>query len=171
MPFITEELWHRMGHEMSIALEAYPTAEAALDDSDAEREMNLLQDVTTQVRTQRADRKIDKKLKLAGQYTGPRVDPTLVALGTNVDFTVTTTHEPTFHFVIAFPADSGPTTEELERLRKDNLQLEKLITSSKSQLGNEAFVSKAPAKVIDGMRTKLAEYEAQYAKNKAALGK
>jgi valyl-tRNA synthetase len=170
MPFLTEELWHRMGHETSVALEAYPTADAVLDDTEAEREMKLLQDITTQVRTQRADRKVDKKLKLTGQYTGPRVDPTLVALGTNVDFTVTATQEPTFHFVIGFPADSGATAEELERLRKDNLQLEKVILSSKSQLGNEAFVSKAPAKVIDGMRTKLAEYEAQLAKNKAALG-
>ncbi len=36
-----------------------------------------------------------------------------------------------------------------------------MIANSKRQLANEAFVSKAPAKVIDGMRTKLAEYEAQ----------
>jgi hypothetical protein len=31
-------------------------------------------------------------------------------------------------------------------------------------------MSKAPAKVTEGMRAKLAEYEAQYRKNKEALG-
>jgi len=31
-------------------------------------------------------------------------------------------------------------------------------------------VAKAPAHVIDGMRAKLAEYEAQLAKNRTALG-
>ena len=39
MPFITEELWHRRGHETSIALEAYPQVDPALDDPEAEREM------------------------------------------------------------------------------------------------------------------------------------
>jgi len=58
----------------------------------------------------------------------------------------------------------------LDRLRKDNQQLEKVILSTATQLGNETFMSKAPAKVTEGMRAKLAEYEAQYRKNKEALG-
>ncbi len=170
MPFITEELWHRKGHATSIALEAYPEADAALDDPEAEREMKLLQDVTTAVRTQRADRKVDKKLRLTGRYTGPKIDPALVAMGTNVDFAVTPTDGLTFDIQIDFPEAGGPSEEQLDRLRKDNEQLEKVIANSKRQLENDAFVSKAPAKVIEGMRAKLAEYEAQYAKNKAALG-
>jgi len=55
------------------------------------------------------------------------------------------------------------------RLRKENEQLEKVIANSLRQLGNESFVAKAPAHVIDGMRAKLAEYQAQLAKNQAAL--
>ncbi|HSR08761.1 MAG TPA: hypothetical protein VLM42_16570, partial [Bryobacteraceae bacterium] len=57
-----------------------------------------------------------------------------------------------------------------ERLQKEIEQLEKVIANSKRQLANESFVAKAPAHVIDGMRAKLAEYEAQLAKNRAALG-
>ena len=45
-----------------------------------------------------------------------------------------------------------------------------MIANSKRQLENESFVAKAPAHVIEGMRAKLAEYEAQLAKNRAALG-
>ncbi len=55
------------------------------------------------------------------------------------------------------------------RLRKENEQLEKVIANSLRQLGNESFVAKAPAHVIDGMRAKLAEYQAQLAKNQTAL--
>ena len=170
MPFITEELWHRRGHETSIALEAYPEADPALDDPEAEREMKLLQDVTTFVRTQRADHKIEKKIRLTGRYAGPAIDPVLIALGTNVEFTVDSTSAPSFDIRIDFPETAGPTEDQKERVRKDSEQLEKVIANSKRQLENESFVSKAPAKVIDGMRAKLAEYEAQLAKNKAALG-
>jgi valyl-tRNA synthetase len=75
-----------------------------------------------------------------------------------------------FDLVFNIPRKAGLSNEMKERLRKDNEQLEKVIANSNRQLSNEAFVSKAPAKVIDGMRAKLAEYEAQFAKNKAALG-
>jgi len=55
-------------------------------------------------------------------------------------------------------------------LEKENEQLAKVIANSHRQLANESFVAKAPAHVIDGMRAKLAEYEAQLAKNRMALG-
>ena len=47
MPFLTEELWHRRGHEGSIAVERYPQFDPGLADLEAEREMKLLQDIVT----------------------------------------------------------------------------------------------------------------------------
>jgi valyl-tRNA synthetase len=44
-----------------------------------------------------------------------------------------------------------------------------VIANSKRQLDSEDFVQKAPAKVVDSIRGKLAEYEATLAKNRAAL--
>jgi valyl-tRNA synthetase len=44
-----------------------------------------------------------------------------------------------------------------------------VIGSSTKQLASEAFVSKAPAHVIDGIREKLANYEAELAQQRAAL--
>jgi valyl-tRNA synthetase len=55
------------------------------------------------------------------------------------------------------------------RLRKEIEQLDKVIASSQRQLGSEAFTSKAPPHVIEGIRTKLADYEAQRAKSQQAL--
>jgi valyl-tRNA synthetase len=45
-----------------------------------------------------------------------------------------------------------------------------LIESHKRQLEDEKFLSKAPPKLVETMRDKLADYEAQLAKNQELLG-
>ena len=170
MPFITEELWHRRGHETSIALEAYPQYEGALNDPDAEREMKLLQDIVTAIRESRADHKIDRKVKLSGTLSLVGSVPTeTIERLTNVGLNVRPREGSGFDLKLDLPEAAGASDEQKDRLKKDNEQLEKVIANSLRQLGNESFVSKAPAHVIDGMRSKLAEYQAQFAKNQAAL--
>jgi len=56
-----------------------------------------------------------------------------------------------------------------QRLQKEIEQLTKVIESSRKQLSSEAFVAKAPAHVIDGIRAKLADYEAQREKSVSTL--
>ena len=56
-----------------------------------------------------------------------------------------------------------------KRLEKDREQLEKNIANSRRQLADETFLSRAPAHVVETIRAKLAEYEAQLAKVQAAL--
>jgi len=73
------------------------------------------------------------------------------------------------HIELAVPMSGEAANQQKDRASKENQQLEKVIANSKRQLENQDFVSKAPAKVIEGMRSKLAEYEAQFAKNQAAL--
>ncbi len=164
MPFITEELWHRRGHENSIALEAYPLYDPALNDAEAEREMKLLQDVVTEIRGVRADNKIDRKEKLTGvlRVTGS-INLEFIERNANVSLTVEPYDGAGYSLTLGIPVPK-------ERLEKENEQLEKVIANSHRQLTNESFVAKAPAHVIDGMRAKLAEYEAQLAKNRTALG-
>jgi valyl-tRNA synthetase len=55
------------------------------------------------------------------------------------------------------------------RLEKENDQLSKNIASLDRQLSDESFLSRAPEHVVASMRTKRAGYEAQLAKNKAAI--
>ena len=164
MPFITEELWHRRGHETSIALEAYPEFDPALNDPEAEREMKLLQDIVTEIRGVRADNKIDRKEKLHGTLrVAGSVNEEFIARVANVSLTLEPHDGPGYSLALGIPVPK-------ERLEKENEQLAKVIANSQRQLSNESFVAKAPAHVIDGMRAKLAEYEAQHAKNRAALG-
>ena len=53
---------------------------------------------------------------------------------------------------------------QLKRVEKEKEQLDKNIANSKRQLSDDVFLSKAPPKVIESIRQKLAEYEAQLSK-------
>jgi valyl-tRNA synthetase len=50
---------------------------------------------------------------------------------------------------------------QARRVAKELDQLNKNIASLERQLGDEGFLAKAPGKVVDGMRAKLATYQAQ----------
>jgi valyl-tRNA synthetase len=60
--------------------------------------------------------------------------------------------------------DIPKVAEDPARKQKEREQIEKNIANSRRQLGDEVFLSKAPAKVVDSIRAKLADYEAQLAK-------
>ncbi|MGA2598397.1 MAG: valine--tRNA ligase [Bryobacteraceae bacterium] len=182
MPFITEELWHRMGHEDSIALAPYPKAEGI--DEAAEHDMALLQEVITAARTIRADHNIDKKLVLEGQLycrngaqavAESHLD--VVQRLANVKLAVTSEapakldgamrSTPDFDLLLETP--KADVEAQRARLLKETEQLEKLIADKDRQLSNEKFLSSAPAKIVGGLREKRAEYQAQLDKNRSAL--
>jgi valyl-tRNA synthetase len=48
---------------------------------------------------------------------------------------------------------------ERERLTKELEKIEKEIANGQRQLGNEQFLAKAPAKVVEGLRTRAAELQ------------
>jgi valyl-tRNA synthetase len=164
MPFLTEELWHRRGHQTSVALERYPQPDPAWSDPEAEREMKLLQDIVTEVRGVRADNKIDRKGPLQGVLRiGGKLNLELIERLANVTLKVEPHDGAGYNLSLGIPVPA-------DRLTKENEQLEKVIANSKRQLENDDFIQKAPAKVVDSIRAKLVEYEAQLSKNRAALG-
>ncbi len=68
MPFITEEIWQAMYDGApplkSIALAAYPQADDAQMDLQAETDMAVLQDLIVSVRNLRAELKVEPKVKV-----------------------------------------------------------------------------------------------------------
>src|SRR6266404_6449290 len=159
MPFITEELWHRRGHEGSIALERYPQFDAAMADAEAEREMALLQEIVTAARVLRAEHKVDKKQVLTGVlYSQRATQIDAIQRLANVQLEViagpapklegAVRSTPDFDLLLHMPEAAG----QKERLEKENEQLEKLIANSARQLENEEFLKKAPEKVVVSIR-------------------
>jgi valyl-tRNA synthetase len=177
MPFLTEELWQRLdlpeGHAKSIALAPYPQYRAELADPEAEKEVAIIQEVVTMARTLRTEAKLDPKLQLTGSLycrtaslaiaqrhaeaiqkiarvtlafkseTAPKAD----ASRSTVDFDLV--------------LDIPKTQEDPARKQKELDQLDKNIASLERQLSDAAFLAKAPPKVVEGMRAKLAEYQAK----------
>ena len=58
---------------------------------------------------------------------------------------------------------------ERERLKKDIAKYEKGVAAAERQLGNEGFLAKAPAKVVEGLRTRRVELESLIQNSKARL--
>jgi len=58
---------------------------------------------------------------------------------------------------------------ERERLTKELGKLEKGLAAAEKQLGNETFMAKAPAHIVDGLRKQAAETKMLHEKARAAL--
>jgi len=184
MPFLTEELWHRLERPgKSIALAAYPQFDASSVDANAQHDMSILQEIITASRSLRADHKVDKKQALeavlysAGHaHSVARSHAQAIEKLANVHLEMH--HEaapklegavrstPEFDLLLKIPEAA----DQSERLTKENEQLVKLIADKDRQLANESFLKRAPAHVVEELRQKKAEYEAQLRKNREALG-
>ncbi|HTM47081.1 MAG TPA: valine--tRNA ligase [Bryobacteraceae bacterium] len=189
MPFLTEELWQRLtpegaaGRPVSISLAPYPQYSHGAADLNAEREVQVLQDIVGAARDLRADMKLDPKLPLSGilyargaaHKVGIENAEAIRRLANvKLDFSqdsapsggaVRSTHE----FDLALEVPMAQTGAHRTRLEKEKEQLAKVIANSRRQLSDEAFMSKAPVRVVDSIRQKLGEYEAQLEKTEAAL--
>jgi len=170
MPFLTEELWHRLEErgEASISLQPYPAYDATLDDPAAEAEIELLQSIVGAARNLRADLGLDPKLAVTGRIS-IGIDAELIRRLCGVVFTQGDVPKSgavrsTADFDLSIDVPAGQIEAQKKRLEKERDQLMKNIANSKRQLGDEVFLSKAPAKVVESIRTKLVEYETQLAK-------
>jgi len=190
MPFLTEELWQRLlrRHERlpeSICIAPFPQPHPERADAEGVARFVLLQEMAQAARALRADQKVDPKQQIEGilyptskaaAEVAKRELATLEAL-TNTKFEVGSpsneraagSSRATNDFEVVLKLSGAQADAMRTRLRKEIEQLGKVIDSSKKQLGSEVFVSKAPAHVIDGIRAKLGEYEAQLAKSVEAL--
>ena len=191
LPFVSEELWQRLvkqgaGRPESLSIAAYPQANPAAANPAAVRRMGLFQELVTAARGLRADQKLDPKKRLDG-IVYPHDEPTkelvfseraaLEAL-TNTTFSIgeaagaraegASRSTPEFDVVLKL---SGAQADAMrQRLEKEIEQLTKVVENTRRQLANEKFTARAPAHVIEEMKTKLADYETQIERSRAALG-
>jgi valyl-tRNA synthetase len=165
MPFLTEELWHRLGLAgKSIALEAYPKFEGS--DADAAYHMEVIQRIVTEIRQGRAANKIDKSQVLGAQVMAGSgqmavIEANRVTIERLANAKLTVSNGP-LAVKLDIPIDRT-------RLTKENIELEKVIANSDRQLSNDEIISKMPEKVVETLRAKNVAYKAQLQKNLDAL--
>jgi valyl-tRNA synthetase len=180
MPFITEEIWQSIYDGKppvkSIALAAYPQADEEQIDLTAETDMAILQDLIVSVRNLRAELKIEPKLRVPIEiYAHGNGTQALIEQNHGAVERLATVEKVTFtkgslakqagarstarfdvHVVYERKIDR---TAECARLRKELEGYEKEIENKDRQLSNEQFLSKAPAHVVDGLRSRRQELE------------
>jgi valyl-tRNA synthetase len=189
MPFITEELWHAVydGNPpaQSIALAPYPKVDEAQIDTTSETEMAVLQDLIAAVRNIRTELKVDRKQKLpievfaeAEVRSWIERDRNAVELLADVDgvgFVDSSLAKVAgarstarFDVRVVYERKIDAATER-ERLNKELAKLTGELGRATSQLSNDAFLAKAPANVVEGLKKRKAEVEVLVEKAKGAL--
>jgi valyl-tRNA synthetase len=190
MPFITDEIWHEIYDgkppQKSLALAAYPQADEKQIDRNAETQMAILQDLIVSVRNLRAELKVETKLKVPVEiYTAEAEIRALIEknLGSverlaNADTVAfaekslsnlpgaRNTARFDVHVIYEKKVD---VVVESERLKKELEKIEKETANLQRQLGNEQFLAKAPAQVIEKMRARVAELEILRGKTRGQL--
>jgi len=179
MPFLTEELWQRLpGRERiqpeSIALAPYPEARPEWLDDEVERRMGLLKEVVTRVRTLRAELELPPQarpaLYLETADEGLRgylaeQTPLIVFLAKLSGLEMGAAPAGAGHDAIAgvgigLVAEEGDlSATDRRRVEKELADLGAQIERLEKLLANRQFVDKAPVKVVDDNRQRLAELQ------------
>jgi valyl-tRNA synthetase len=177
MPFITEEIWQAMYNGQpprpSIALADFPRPGVPTN-ANAVLEMLILQDLIVSIRNLRAELKVEPKVKVPVEIFvhEPEIrrmieeNKNSVERLANVEAVAFVDRTPTgkgasrstarFDVLVIYEARID-LAAECDRLKKELEKIEKGIASGQRQLGNEQFLAKAPAAVVEGLRKQQQE--------------
>ncbi len=189
MPFITEELWHALYEShggapsaQSIALSRYPQGVAQTNDA-VEGDFALLQELIVAVRGLRKDLGVEEKLAVPIRVHAPTSG---LPFAGNLEIIQRLARVSGIEAVDALPEGAATratpqfdvqvvyekkidTAAERERLTKELTRYEQEQERAQRQLGNEAFLAKAPAAVVEGLRKRAAELVVLIEKTRRAL--
>ena len=168
MPFVTEVLWKALTGGESVVIADWPTpSEIGIDHAAAQRVADM-QKMITEVRRFRSDQGLGDRQKVPArlsEITAAGLDahvPAVTALAWLTppadDFTPSASVEVRLSAAtVTVELDTSGTVDvaaERRRLEKDLAAAQKDLAGTTGKLGNEGFLSKAPAEVIDKIRAR-----------------
>ena len=200
IPFITEELWQKVSVVAgvrsedsvdSLMVQSYPVYDPAKVNTQADMTITELKAMVDAIRNLRSGMLVppSKKVPLAissrdgeARARAEKLTPYLQTLGRLEEVIFTDDLETVrpvgsaapvavvddFSLMLIIKVDVAA---ERERLNKEITRLENEIAKANTKLSNENFVKKAPAKVIEQERSRLASNEQLLASNKEQLSK
>ena len=188
MPFITEEIWQHLPHQGETIVKApWPEADGALQDPEAEEQMQVVMEVVKAIRNIRAEKGVPPgkevpAIMLADAQRGDILKenaPYILALARLSDMDVRPADSPKPEQAAAAVAAGVALylplaglidiAAEVERLRRELAETEEQLKRSAARLANRGFVEKAPAEVVEGARRRHRELEEKAEKVKALL--
>ncbi len=187
IPFITEELWQdvaplagRKGETVMFA--PYPKSQPEKIDEAAERQVALEKEIINALRNLRSEMKISPAARIPAISAGPQMVPILSSIISlarlsdlkyvsdeelnNTDAPLKIVHEMKLKLKIEIDVAA-----ERERIAKEIARLEAEAAKAKAKLATATFVERAPAKVVEQERARLAGFEATLSKLRPQLDK
>jgi valyl-tRNA synthetase len=190
MPFVTEEIWQHLPHAdagEALVVAPWPEPEGEQDEV-AEADMALVMDLVRAIRNARAEHDVKAGHRIAAVIAGGdqaellRQQAPIIAALAHVDparLQIESTLEEKPERAVALvvgavecylplaglvdiDAERARLTKELDDVAAQIARLEKL-------LANEGFLTKAPAHVVDGERTRLADLQERQVRLQARL--
>ena len=190
MPFITEELWAKLGEFGAkrggmLITEAWPKLSDDLIDEGAEGEIDWMVRLIEETRSTRSELNVPAGAKIpllligADSATQVKLEryQDLIDRMARLEYSTSADAAPkgSVTFVldgvtVALPLEGVvDLPAEAARLAKEIAKLESEVSKMDAKLGNEAFVAKAPEEVVDELRERREEEAASVVKLKHAL--
>ncbi len=194
IPFITEELWHKVprpeGVPLSIALASYPGEGSARRDLEVEKDMNALMAVISAARSVRSEHDVHPgaAIPLTLRTADARLEAVLRAESRSIRFLAKTAGDPTIEAVGAARPPGAVMTiaadtevlvslkglvegaKEGARVEREIKKVEKDIAALEKKLALPSFAEKAPPEVVIESRAQLEELKRKRAALEDAKG-
>ncbi|MCX4628504.1 valine--tRNA ligase [Streptomyces sp. NBC_01443] len=179
VPFVTDTLWTTLTGGESVVIAEWPK-DSGFRDEAAEQEIELVQQVVTEVRRFRSDQglqpgqKVPARLELDGTALAPHEAAIrqVLRLQPEGEGFAATASLPVAGATVSLDLSGTIDVEaERKRLSKDLTAAEKEKQQAEAKLGNEAFIAKAPDNVVDKIKGRLTKAEADIARLQAQLDK
>ncbi|MFC4000316.1 valine--tRNA ligase [Prauserella oleivorans] len=170
IPFITERLWTTLTGGESLVVASWPAGTVTLPEADPEADTRIadLQKLVTEIRRFRSDQGLKPGQRVATRLAGPgfaelaaheEAIRSLARLSDPGDgFSATAGLEVALTGGTAtVEVDTSGTIDvaaERKRLQKDLAVAEKELKQTEGKLGNQAFLDKAPAEVVEKIRAR-----------------
>ncbi|MGV0799712.1 class I tRNA ligase family protein, partial [Mycolicibacterium elephantis] len=177
MPFVTEVLWKTLTGEESLVVADWPEPSGFALDPDAGQRVADMQKLITEVRRFRSDQGLNDRQKVPARLTDidtadltaqvPAISALAWLTAADDAFTPTAAIEVRLsRATVTVEVDTSGSVDvaaERRRLEKDLAAAQKELANTTSKLGNEAFLAKAPAEVVDKIRgrQRVAEEEVE----------
>ncbi|MDH3324594.1 MAG: class I tRNA ligase family protein, partial [Candidatus Peregrinibacteria bacterium] len=154
-PFVTEEIWKELFDSEELILEQdFPKVD--FEDSDSEVAFEKIKALVTEIRSLRADEKVNPKEKLLVEISGDLDDEVLklIEVLAGVKFQDVEKEQSSkivvqdLEIFVQIPVDENRVKAEIEGLKKE-------IAALEGRLSNKSYVERAPEKLVNETKEKL----------------
>jgi valyl-tRNA synthetase len=190
MPFITEELWQRLPHQgVSLTVQLFPRHREEWFDSEADRQVEILEDVITKIRNLRAEVNIDPAKRIEVNLASTELSlQSLLHLSVSyikslarceavyiLSALSNENHAPrTVASGIEIEVPLGKVIDpdlERNRIEREISKIEKEMAPIQRKLLNQDFLARAPGDVVELNQNRLAFFKEKLEKLKENLNR